>query len=89
VTPRRVEVTTPTDREIVLARNFAAPLDLVFAALTTPDLLRRWYGARGWNLVSCEIDLRVGGAWRYASEGPASGWCSRASTAWSTRPASW
>lgn len=70
MTPRRVEVTTPTDREIVLARNFAAPLDLVFAALTTPDLLRRWYGARGWNLVSCEIDLRVGGAWRYASEGP-------------------
>jgi uncharacterized protein YndB with AHSA1/START domain len=59
-----------TDREIVLTRNFAAPPDLVFAALTTPDLLRRWYGARGWNLVSCEIDLRVGGAWRYVSQGP-------------------
>jgi uncharacterized protein YndB with AHSA1/START domain len=70
VTPGRVEVTTPTDREIVLARHFAAPPDLVFAALTTPDLLRRWYGARGWNLVSCQIDLRVGGAWRYVSEGP-------------------
>jgi uncharacterized protein YndB with AHSA1/START domain len=70
MTPRRVEVTTPTDREIVLTRNFAAPPDLVFAALTTPDLLRRWYGARGWNLVSCEIDLRVGGAWRYVSAGP-------------------
>jgi uncharacterized protein YndB with AHSA1/START domain len=70
VTPRPVEVTTPTDREIVLARYFAAPPDLVFAALTTPDLLRRWYGARGWNLVSCQIDLRVGGAWRFVSEGP-------------------
>ncbi|HEX6337368.1 MAG TPA: SRPBCC family protein [Jiangellaceae bacterium] len=63
-------MSTPTDREIVLARHFAAPPDLVFAALTTPDLLRRWYGARGWNLVSCEIDLRVGGAWRYVSQGP-------------------
>jgi uncharacterized protein YndB with AHSA1/START domain len=70
VTPSRVEVTTPTDREIVLARHFAAPRGLVFAALTTPDLLCRWYGARGWNLVSCQIDLRVGGAWRYVSEGP-------------------
>ena len=71
MTPRPVDVTTPTDREIVLARYFAAPPALVFAALTTPDLLRRWYGARGWNLVSCEIDLRVGGRWRYVSEGPA------------------
>jgi uncharacterized protein YndB with AHSA1/START domain len=70
VTPRPVEVTTPTDREIVLSRYFAAPPDLVFAALTTPELLRRWYGARGWSLVSCEIDLRVGGAWRCVSQGP-------------------
>lgn len=70
MTPRPVDVTTPTDREIVLARHFAAPPGLVFAALTTPDLLRRWYGAHGWNLVSCEIDLRIGGAWRYVSQGP-------------------
>lgn len=71
MTPGPVEVTTPTDREIVLARYFAAPPDLVFAALTTPDLLHRWYGARGWRLVSCQIDLRVGGSWRYDSQGPA------------------
>lgn len=70
MTPSPVEVTVPTDREIVLARYFIAPPDLVFATLTTPDLLRRWYGARGWHLVACEIDLRVGGAWRYVSEGP-------------------
>ncbi len=68
--PGPVEVSTPTDHDIVLVRHFAAPPDLVFAALTTPDLLRRWYGARGWNLVSCEIDLQEGGAWRYVSQGP-------------------
>ncbi|HEY3009027.1 MAG TPA: SRPBCC domain-containing protein [Micromonosporaceae bacterium] len=63
-------VTTPSDTEIVLTRAFAAARHLVFAALTTPDLLRRWHGARGWNLVECEIDLRVGGAWRFVSRGP-------------------
>jgi uncharacterized protein YndB with AHSA1/START domain len=63
-------VTTPTDTEIVLRRDFDAPRRLVFDALTRPELLRRWYGARGWNLVSCEVDLRVGGAWRFVSRGP-------------------
>jgi len=55
-------VTTPTDREIVMTRIFDAPRDLVFDALTRPDLLRRWYGPRGYQLVQCEIDLRVGGS---------------------------
>jgi uncharacterized protein YndB with AHSA1/START domain len=63
-------VTTPTDREIVLTRAFDAPRRLVFAALTKPALLRRWFGARGWNLVVCEVDLRVGGTWRFVSRGP-------------------
>ncbi|GFJ94320.1 hypothetical protein Prum_079620 [Phytohabitans rumicis] len=63
-------VTTPSDREIVLRRDFDAPRPLVYAAFTTPDLLTRWYGARGWHLVDCEIDLRVGGAWRFVSQGP-------------------
>ena len=63
-------VTTPTDDTIVMTRSFAAPRDLVFDALTTPDLLERWYGARGWNLVVCEVDLRVGGSWRFVSRGP-------------------
>lgn len=61
---------TPGDRDIVLTREFDAPRGLVFDAWTKPELLIRWYGARGWNLVSCEVDLRVGGAWRFVSRGP-------------------
>jgi uncharacterized protein YndB with AHSA1/START domain len=67
---RGLAVSTPTDREIVLKRVFAAPRRLVFDAWTKPGLLMRWFGARGWNLVVCEIDLRVGGAWRFVSRGP-------------------
>ena len=63
-------LTTPSEREIVLAREFDAPRHLVFDAFTKPELLVRWYGANGWQLVLCEIDLRVGGTWRYISEGP-------------------
>jgi uncharacterized protein YndB with AHSA1/START domain len=63
-------VTTPTDREIVLERVFDAPRHLVFDALTRPELLRRWFGARGWNLTVCEVDLRIGGAWRFVNRGP-------------------
>jgi uncharacterized protein YndB with AHSA1/START domain len=65
-----VALTTPTDRELVLTRVFDAPRDLVFEALTTPDLLKRWYGPAGWTLEVCEIDLRVGGAWRYVTRKP-------------------
>jgi uncharacterized protein YndB with AHSA1/START domain len=63
-------VTTPTDREIVLRRVFDAPRRMVFDAFTRPELLKRWFGARGWNLVVCEVDLRVGGTWRFVSRGP-------------------
>jgi uncharacterized protein YndB with AHSA1/START domain len=65
-----LEVTTPTEREIVLRRVFDAPRRLVFDALAKPELLKRWHGARGWNLVVCEVDLRVGGTWRFVSRGP-------------------
>jgi uncharacterized protein YndB with AHSA1/START domain len=68
--PATLTVTTPTDREIVLTRVFDAPRRMVFDALTKPELLKRWFGARGWNLVVCEVDLRVGGTWRYVSRGP-------------------
>jgi uncharacterized protein YndB with AHSA1/START domain len=54
----------------VLTRAFDAPRRLVFDALTRPELLRRWFGADGWNLVDCEVDLRVGGRWRFVSRGP-------------------
>ena len=63
-------VTTSGDRDVVLSRMFNAPRTLVFDAWTKPELLTRWYGARGWNLVGCEVDLRVGGAWRFVSSGP-------------------
>lgn len=53
-----------------MIRDFAAPRRLVFDALTKPELLVRWFGARGWRLVECEVDLRVGGSWRFVSHGP-------------------
>ena len=63
-------VTTPTDREVVLTRVFDAPRRLVFDAFTKPELLKRWFGPRGWSLVVCEVDLRVGGAFRFVLRGP-------------------
>lgn len=62
------------DRELTLTRGFAAPRTLVFQAHTQPELLQRWLGVRaGWLLAVCEIDLRVGGlyryVWRHATKG--------------------
>ncbi len=59
--PGTLKVTMPTDREIVLTRVFDAPRHLVFDAFTKPELLKRWFGPRGWSLALCEVDLRVGG----------------------------
>lgn len=55
---------------LVLTRSFGASRRLVYDALTRPELLVRWHGARGWNLVGCEVDLRVGGRYRFESRGP-------------------
>jgi uncharacterized protein YndB with AHSA1/START domain len=65
-----LKVTTPSDREIVLTRVFDAPRGLVYEAFTRPELLRRWFGPRGWSLVECDVDLRVGGKWRFMLQGP-------------------
>jgi uncharacterized protein YndB with AHSA1/START domain len=65
-----LQVTTPTDREIVLTRIFDAPRRLVFDAFTKPELLKRWFGPRGWSLVVCEVDLKVGGTFRFVLRGP-------------------
>jgi len=65
-----LKVETRGDREIVMTRVFDAPRELVFKALTTPELLKRWFGPHGWTLTECEVDLRVGGAWRFLSKGP-------------------
>src|SRR6266851_10010946 len=63
-------VATPTPQQIVLTRVFNAPRKLVFDAFTRPDLLRRWFGPRGWSLVVCEVDFRVGGGFRFVLRGP-------------------
>ncbi|HEV3197171.1 MAG TPA: SRPBCC family protein [Bryobacteraceae bacterium] len=65
-----LRVTTPTDREIVLTRVFDAPRHMVFEAFTKPELLKRWFGPRGYSLVVCEVDLRVGGGFRFVLRGP-------------------
>jgi len=60
-------VTLPSDREIVITRQFDAPAALLFKASTTPELVRRWYGFEDDEWLVCEIDLRVGGRWRYVT----------------------
>ena len=65
-----LQLTTPTDREIVLTRVFDAPRNLVFDAFSKPELLKRWFGPRGWSLVVCEVDLKVGGTFRFVLRGP-------------------
>ena len=59
-----VTITTPSDREAVVTREFNAPAALVFDAVTKADLIKRWYGPPG-TLEVCESDPRVGGAWRF------------------------
>ena len=66
-----LEVTTPSDREIAMTRVFDAPARLVFDAWTKPELIKRWLGVRaGWTMAVCEVDLRVGGAYRFVWRGP-------------------
>ena len=65
------KVTTPSETEIELTRLFDAPRHLVFEALTKPEHVRRWWGILDdkHSVPVCEIDLRVGGAWRFVGEG--------------------
>jgi uncharacterized protein YndB with AHSA1/START domain len=58
-------VTLPTDREILITREFDAPKRLVYKAWTTPELVRRWWSGHQGEMTTCEMDLRVGGRWRY------------------------
>ncbi|HTN90608.1 MAG TPA: SRPBCC family protein [Sorangium sp.] len=59
-----------SDREVVITRTFAAPRRLVFEAMTKPEHVKRWYGLRSLTMSVCEIDLRVGGRWRYVLRAP-------------------
>jgi len=60
-------VTFPTDEQILITREFDAPKHLVFKAWTTPELVKRWWHANRGEVTVAEIDLRVGGTWRYVA----------------------
>lgn len=65
------EVSTPSDREVQVKRSFDAPAKLVWQAYSEPDLMRRWLqGPPGWSMPICEMDVRVGGKyrWRWRNE---------------------
>ena len=61
----KATVTLPTDTQILITREFDAPARLVYRAVTEPELVRRWWSGQRGEMTVCEIDLRVGGRWRY------------------------
>src|SRR5262245_37824523 len=65
------KVTLPADDQILITREFDAPRHLVYRAWTTPELVKRWWAGRRGRMTVVDIDLRVGGRWRYvmAAEG--------------------
>jgi uncharacterized protein YndB with AHSA1/START domain len=63
-------VSTPSDTEVVITRSILGPRHLVYEAWTSCEHLPKWMGAEGWSMTECDIDLRVGGAYRYVSSGP-------------------
>jgi uncharacterized protein YndB with AHSA1/START domain len=67
----KLKVTLPSDTEILLTREFDAPVHLVYEATTRPEYVSRWWASMpGYTMTLCEIDLRVGGKWRYVMAGP-------------------
>jgi uncharacterized protein YndB with AHSA1/START domain len=62
---RRAKATLPTDEQILISRELDAPRHLVYRAWTTPELVRRWWSGNRGEMTTVEIDLRVGGRWRY------------------------
>ena len=62
-------VTTPTDTQIMIVREFAAPKHLVFKVVTTPELIKRWWSGGMGEVTVADVDLRVGGAWRHVLDG--------------------
>jgi uncharacterized protein YndB with AHSA1/START domain len=67
---REMTLTLPSDREIVMTREFKAPARTLFEVWTKPEHVRKWYAVRGTTMTVCEIDLRVGGAWRWVITRP-------------------
>ena len=70
---RKATVTYPSDTELVISRQFAAPRSLVFDAITKPEHVREWYGMEPDGMKVCDIDLRVGGEWHYVLAGEPGG----------------
>ncbi len=69
-----IEVSQPSDREVRVVRTFKAPRQLVWDAHTNPDLIRKWMlGPPGWDMPECEMDVRVGGAYRWRWRNQADG----------------
>jgi uncharacterized protein YndB with AHSA1/START domain len=66
----KTQLTTPSDREMLVTRTFDAPRDLVWQMWTKAEHLQHWWGPDGWSLPVCEIDFRPGGSWFYCMAGP-------------------
>jgi uncharacterized protein YndB with AHSA1/START domain len=67
----KLQVEARGERDIVMTREFDAPRELVYEAMTKPELIKRWLGTmEGWTMAVCEVDLRVGGGFRYLWRGP-------------------
>ena len=69
----KATVTLPADDQILITREFDATAHLVYRAVTEPELVRRWWSGKRGEMTVCEIDLRVGGKWRYAMTADSSG----------------
>jgi uncharacterized protein YndB with AHSA1/START domain len=67
---KKLTVTTPSDREIVMTRVFDAPRDLVFEAHTSCEHMSKWWGPRKYEIADCEVDFRPGGIWRIVHRAP-------------------
>ena len=67
---RKTNVEQKSDLEVIITRTFAAPVRLVWEAMFKPEYVRRWYGLKILNCILCEIDLRVGGRWRFVLRAP-------------------
>ena len=69
-TSHSAKLTFPSDTQILITREFAAPKHLVYKAVTTPELVKRWWNAKRGEVTTCEIDHREGGKWRYVMSTP-------------------
>ena len=73
ISSRSAVVSLPEDKQILITREFDAPKEFVYKAYTTPELVRQWWHANRGEVTVCDIDLRVGGQWRYVMESPGFG----------------